>query len=117
MRKAWIGIVGAAMLATFAAVVAVRAYSPGFDPARWQAQRNSEAHDNPRGAMVSDLMQRLHPGMTRSEVLALLGEPETQDGARFTYALGASAYGIDYEFFVIEFDGDGRLVRHALTRG
>jgi hypothetical protein len=31
-------------------------------------------------------------------------------------ALGASPYGVDYEYFAIEFAGD-RLVRHALTRG
>jgi hypothetical protein len=117
MWRSWLRILGAAVLVMLAAVMAVRAYSPGgFDAARWQALRNSDARDNPRVRMVSDLARLLRPGMTRGDVLALLGEPEARRDGRFLYALGASPYGVDYEYFAIEFAGD-RLVRHALTRG
>jgi hypothetical protein len=117
MRKVRIGIVVAVMLA-LAGFVAVRAYNPGgFDASRWQAQRGSDAIDNPRGGMVSDLMQRLRPGMTRADVRVLLGAPDGESDARWTYELGASRYGVDYEYFVIEFDAEGRLARHALMRG
>jgi hypothetical protein len=48
---------------------------------------------------------------------ALLGEPETKDGARYVYAIGTSAFGVDYEYFVVEFDAAGNLTRHSITRG
>lgn len=89
----------------------------GFDAAHWQAQRGSEARDNPRAGMVGDLERLLRPGMTRAEVEALLGMPESQHEGRWIYDLGASPYGIDYEYYVIEFDDAGRLARHQFMRG
>jgi hypothetical protein len=117
-RRAWLRLIGGGALLTLAAVAATLTYRTGrFDAARWQAQRGSDALNNPRIAMIGDLEQRLRPGMTRAEVLALLGEPESQSGGRAVYALGASPYGVDYEFFVIEFDDAGMLLRHRLMRG
>jgi len=116
-RRLRIGAVAAALLA-LASVVAVRAYSPGgFDAARWQAQRGSEARDNPRAGMLGDVMRLLKPSMTREAVRALLGAPESERDGRWSYDLGASPYGVDYEYLVIEFDDAGRLVRAQFMRG
>src|SRR5258708_38948647 len=82
----------------------------GFDAARWQAQRGSEARDNPRAGMVGDLERLLRPGMTRAEVAALLGMPESQTGRRWIHDLGARAYGADYEYYGIEVGDGGRLL-------
>lgn len=106
----------------FAALMIVLAFlgpitaDPGFDSAQWKAQYGTGAVDNPRGGMVGDVEDLLHPGMSRSEVVDLLGKPEQEERERFTYEIGVSPYGIDYEYFVIEFASD-ELVRTYITRG
>jgi hypothetical protein len=45
-RRTWLTILGGGVLALLAGLVVVRAYNPGgFDAARWQAQRGSEARE------------------------------------------------------------------------
>jgi hypothetical protein len=118
MRKVWIGIAGAAALLVLGAggYMAVTD-AGGFDSDQWKAQRFSTARDNPRSHMVGQLKDVLRPGMTKPEVVELLGEPETKDAKRYTYALGTSAFGVDYEYLVVEFDDNERVVRHMITRG
>jgi hypothetical protein len=89
----------------------------GFDSDKWKALRGTSEKDNPRARMLRTVEQQLHAGMTQTEVLALLGEPEAKEGRRFVYDLGMSTFGVDYEYFVIEFDADGKLSRHQITRG
>ena len=49
-----------------------------FDRAVWMEFANDYVDDNPRGAMVQDIQQRhLVTGMSRAEVIELLGEPES----------------------------------------
>ena len=89
-----------------------------FDSAKWKAQQDSTARNNPRAGMIGDLQQRvLQVGMTREQVVVLLGKPDTTEGNRYVYDIGTSAFGVDYEFFVVEFDGEGKLLRHSITRG
>jgi hypothetical protein len=117
-RKIWIGACGAGMLLVLGAGgYMTTTIAGGFDSDRWKALRNSDARENPRARMLGDLKDRLRQGMTRDEVVALLGEPETKEGVRFVYAIGTSAFGVDYEYFVVEFDVDGKLTRHSITRG
>jgi hypothetical protein len=117
-RKVWIGVVGASVLLVLGAGGYMATTVAGdFDSARWKALRSSTARDNPRAGMIGELKERLRPGMTQEEVVALLGEPERKDGPRYVYAIGTSAFGVDYEYFVVEFDADGKLKRHAIERG
>src|SRR5262245_55284330 len=117
-RKVWIGACCAGVLLVLGAGgYMATTVAGGFDSNRWKELRNSAARENPRAGMIGDLKERLRPGMTREEVVALLGEPETKEGARFVYAIGTSAFGVDYEYFVVEFDADGKLTRHMITRG
>ncbi len=72
--------------------------------------------------MVPDLLAR-HPleGMTRSQVVALLGPPSPPSGTdRFAYNLGYpddDPVPIDPYLLVIEFDARGVAVRHAVIQG
>jgi hypothetical protein len=118
-RKILIGVGGATALLALAAGGYMATTAGSFDSERWKAQRNSAARENPRAGMLGNLKDRLRPGMTRDEVVALLGEPEAKEkeDTRYVYDLGASAFGVDYEYYVVEFDADGKVVRHAMTRG
>jgi hypothetical protein len=89
----------------------------GFDSDKWKAQRHSGARDNPRAGMLRELEKLLRAGMTQNEVLALLGEPDSKRGTRFTYDLGAPGFGVDYQYFNIEFDAGGKLVRRWIEQG
>lgn len=89
-----------------------------FNSQVWKAHRFSAERDNPRGPMVPDLRPRLHPGMTRAEVEALLGPPDAQRGpGRSDYAIGVPGYGVDYDHFVVEYDAAGRLTRTFVATG
>jgi outer membrane protein assembly factor BamE (lipoprotein component of BamABCDE complex) len=72
--------------------------------------------DNPRAGMLGELEKLLHVGMTQNEVLALLGEPDSKRDRVFTYNLGMHPYRIDNEYFNIDFDADGRLVRYWIEQ-
>lgn len=89
-----------------------------FDQEAWRAQHNSSDPDNPRGKMVADLQRRcLRKGMTRQEVLDLLGEPDfAKEPTLFMYNLGAwSGFRIDYDTLDVHFDTDGRLTHTAVV--
>lgn len=88
-----------------------------FDPATWRSYSGSVVRETPRGGMLADLEARhLRPGMPRDEVLALLGIPDRRDRSRLIYRLGASAFGPDYEYYVIELDPEGRVSRFFVSR-
>lgn len=61
-----------------------------FDSAAWKSQRGIPESEITRDSMVPELEQVLRPGMTRVDVLELLGPPDdsTNDGSVDTYLLG-----------------------------
>src|SRR5688572_992225 len=77
-----------------------------FDAERW---KEADLTTRERAEMVAAL-QRAHPlrGMTRPEVVRLLGEPTPTDKWRkwdMIYVLGPTDYmPIDHEWLVIKFD-------------
>jgi hypothetical protein len=118
-RKTWIGLCGAgvALMIGAGGYMAATTMANSFDAGKWRALRNSKERENPRSRMVGELKQELREGMTQAEVVALLGEPEIKEGARYLYAIGASAFGVDHEYYAVEFDAGGKLLRHSITRG
>lgn len=90
-----------------------------FDAAAWRAVSRSD--DFSRQEMVGSLLwSDTIEGMSRAEVLALLG-PDCECGYfaewDLVYWLGPerSLVGIDSEWLVIDFDAAGRYDRHALV--
>ena len=68
-----------------------------------------------KGAMRANLEKRLRPGMEKSAIVRLLGEPEQKSDSAFRYFLGYySGHMTDYDDMVIEFDGQDRLKIQAL---
>lgn len=90
----------------------------GFDAALWKAQYKKFKRNNPRISMVPDLERKvLQKGMYRETVRKTLGLPEQIKKNADLYDLGASAFGIDYENYVIEYDHDNKVVRFYIVRG
>ncbi len=88
-----------------------------FDAALWRAQYGNTVRDNPRSSLVVALERdHLRVGMARSQVIALLGEPERRTTRRDQYNLGVAPYGIDYEYYVIDYDDHDRVAAFSLKR-
>lgn len=94
-----------------------RLFGTGFNDELWRAQHRNTSHKNPRIGLVPSLDKVLAPGMSREEVIAVLGPPEANADGRDLYSLGASPYGVDYEQLVVEYDADDRLERYYVVRG
>ncbi|MFP2906158.1 hypothetical protein ACLESD_14055 [Pyxidicoccus sp. 3LFB2] len=112
----WIGV--ALLLLTGLGVYQVATSQAGaFDSEQWKAQRGSSADKNPRVGMVVELKQKhLREGMTREDVQKMLGEPDQRRGTSEVYELGVSPVGVSYEYFVIDYDGHGKVMRFRVTR-
>jgi hypothetical protein len=81
-----------------------------FDSGAWKAQRGAAAQDNTRGSMLAAAEAAVQPGMSREDVLRLLGEPDASDTATSTdtYELGVAKFGIDEEYLAIHYR-DGKV--------
>ena len=82
-----------------------------FDRKVWLAyEKNKDG--NIRKRMFHDLRRRhLRPGMSRNEVLRLLGKPTREDGDHLDYYLGPDALDIDTNELILELDASGCVVR------
>ena len=89
-----------------------------FDAEIWRETRST---DYVRGRMVPDLIARHRlEGMTRGQIVALLGEPTGLRAGAFVYDLGYpddDPFPIDPYLLVIDFDPRGVAVRHAVVQG
>lgn len=87
-----------------------------FDPQVWKtANLNLEENISLRWDMMNDLRNR-YPlvGMTKREIVDLLGSPPDTDGAEFRYYLGYSKRGINTGSLIIYFN-DHDIVTAALV--
>jgi hypothetical protein len=92
--------------------------SGNFDSKIWKEQYKKHETKNPRGWMVVDLKEHhLREGMTHAEVRLLLGEPDQKRGTSDVYNLGISPVGVDFEYFVLEYDNGGLLAKFYTQRG
>lgn len=84
--------------------------TPRFDSDAWKAQRGVAAKDNTRGGMLAGMEAAVQPGMSRDDVLRLLGEPDSRDAETGidTYELGVAKFGVDEEYYEIRYR-DGKV--------
>lgn len=60
--------------------------------------------------MTSDLVRRhARPGISREQLLALLGPPEKNGSTKIEYGLGLCQSGMDEELLTFYFDAQERL--------
>lgn len=89
-----------------------------FEPDRWKNWVESESEPSIRWNMMNSLREK-HPlkGMTKKEVLELLGEPESKTENEFNYYLGASKRGISTGRLTILFDDNNRVSDFSVWDG
>lgn len=83
-----------------------------FDRNVWAAYKDSSDPNNPRGQMYEDMTKKvLKKGMSKEEVVTLLGEPDfSKEKLIFKYNIGAwSGFRIDYDTLDIHFDPQGQV--------
>src|SRR5688572_7954485 len=81
-----------------------------FDRNVWHQFHENDEPDNPRYSMVKSLQRSyLHPGLTREQVIELLGEPDVAKSPdMYEYNLGMwSGFRIDYDGLQVHFDSQG----------
>lgn len=95
----------AALPLTFA-LAACNMQTKSFDSETWKAQRGVEATVNKRVHMVSELEAAVQVGMPRTEVIRLLGEPDSRRVETDTdlYFLGLPM-GPDEQYYEIRYEG------------
>lgn len=114
----WIGLAGAAALATSVAVGGemTTATTAGFDGAAWKAQAGNGKPGNPRGGMAKEAEKALRSGMSRQEVEAMLGRP---DESYRLHIYGKPAAGAGLHAKAIRFDPNGKVSanNNNITKG
>lgn len=105
----------AACALAFSLTTACTMHDTSFDSNAWKSQRDVAAQDNARGPMVAGMQQTLRAGMPRTEVVALLGEPDSRRDTTDVYELGRAPYGVDEEYYEIRYVDD-KVTTHGLGR-
>lgn len=87
-------------------------HSEKFDSTAWKSERGMSESRMTRDNMVPELEKVLRPGMTKEQVLELLGPPDdsTKDGSIHTYLLGIGM-SPDPQYYKLTYK-DGILVSH-----
>lgn len=83
-----------------------------FDAAQWRAlNRHPDDASCRRGGMAHDIQTNvLRKGLTKAEVIGLLGEPDSRKDDVHGYSLGmCSGLRIDFDTLDTHFDSDGSL--------
>lgn len=81
-----------------------------FDASTWRAS-DGTAFDCPRGPMLANLELQLRPGMSRTELVSLLGPPDaTERPDSASWFVGSwSGFRVDIDSLDVAFDANGRL--------
>jgi hypothetical protein len=86
-----------------------------FNKVEWQKYHKDMNPDNPRGEMFESLTDDyLKQGMSKLEVIKLLGKPDFKEEENFlSYNLGMwSGFRMDYDSLDLKFSNNGNLVKY-----
>lgn len=87
-----------------------------FDGDIWRnGAPTAEDPHSPRLLMVDAAIAQLTPGMTRDEIIAILGLPDREDESSMTWELGVRV--IDFDSLVISLDANGRMTEATYMPG
>ena len=111
-------------LLTFGAIILIGFALKGniiqenFDSKKWKNWTESETELSMRWDMMNSLRKNHElNGKTKSEIIELLGNPETQSNESFRYYLGMAKHGIDTGSLVIEFDKNNTVSKYYVWHG
>ncbi len=88
-----------------------------FDHELWIRNYDNYHPDNPRAEMIADLIENhLRPGMTKSEVIKLLGKPDRRNERRFiSYLVGMQGFAADPGQLEFEFNDENKVTKFYLV--
>jgi len=88
-------------------LVFVSCNNTSFDSEQWKNWKESESAPSLRWDMISDLEERhALKGMNKSQIIELLGKPESKNSKEFIYYLGYARKGIDTGSLTIFFQNE-----------
>ncbi len=88
-----------------------------FDSEKWKNWKETEAEMSLRWDMMNSLRnQHELKGKTKSQIIELLGEPESKFEYEFGYYLGMAKHGIDIGNLTIKFDGEEKVTEIKVGR-
>lgn len=89
-----------------------------FDSEKWKNLTESEAEWSLRWDMMNSLRNNYElKGMTKNQIIELLGKPESKTENEFGYYLGYSKRGINTGRLTIIFDKDNTVIDYSVWDG
>lgn len=112
-----IGLLSILILILIAFALKGRITHEEFNSDRWKNWKNSEAEWSLRWDMMNSLRNNYElKGMTKDEIIELLGEPESLSQKEFSYYLGMAKWGIDIGTLTIKFNETGKVTNYQVRR-
>ena len=89
-----------------------------FDSEKWKNWTETEEEWSLRWDMMNSLRNKHElTGKNKSEIIELLGEPDSKAESEFGYYLGMAKHGIDTGHLTIYFDQNKKISRIKVHRG
>lgn len=118
--RCMIGTMSASFLLLNSLTACAMQSSQELDTASWKSQRGVDFEKNNRIHMMEAVKGVIHVGMSKNDVLTLLGPPDYSEDGESTstdvYYLGISPYAGDTQEYDIKYK-DGKVVSHNIVQG
>jgi len=88
-----------------------------FNSEKWKNWTETEQKMSLRWDMMNSLRNNHElKGKTKTEIVQLLGKPDSKTEIRFRYYLGMAKIGIDIGTLTIKFNEDGKVIDYNVRR-
>ncbi|RKD99847.1 hypothetical protein [Marinifilum flexuosum] len=112
------GILGVGVLILIGFVIRGNITHKRFDSEKWKNWTESETEWSLRWDMMNSLRNDYElKGMTKTQIIELLGEPESKTNIEFGYYLGYSKRGINTGRLTIKFDNYNTVTEYSVWDG
>ena len=96
-------------------VMACGASSVDFDKDKWASGTGNYSGKNPRLSMVGDIKHSvLDKGTPRSDVVELLGKPDSKTPVSDTWYLGRNDIAPDYQTLKVDYDAANTVSKYSI---
>lgn len=96
------------LAASLSGVVVMRSAAETFDAATWRNSTGGGMDDSPRFDMVEEAAEQVRPGMSRADVVALLGEPSREEDGVLIWEAGFRT--VQFAWLEVRLDEGGTVV-------
>ncbi len=117
-KKLKYGILTVGVIILIGFVLKGRITHERFDSDKWKNLTDSEAEWSLRWDMMNSLRNNYElKGMSKSQIIELLGVPESNTNDQFGYYLGYSKRGINTGRLTINFDKNDTVIDYSVSEG